>query len=179
MKITVSDETTTMGNVRFSLSMTSSFFMLAINIASVVVGSVNADQGAAYCTDPDVISFSLSHWLVVGGIFGLVATTVSCFSAVSMYVCVAAAATESIKERVGPSAISAICPCCCFFCTTVVKLLFWIAWFTIGVVLLSVAPASCQTMATSVFVMAIISLVFHGLMFFASSGHLCSGKIKK
>jgi len=104
-----------------------------IDIIAIIIGAV---YSGTFCVYP-TISFDLGKWLLYGGIGNLVACFLLGFVAVLSF-------SDSIKIALA-------------------KILFCIAWFIVGVMIISQVSPDCAKFNYTVYVMAIIYLVFLAL----------------
>lgn len=138
--------------------------MLAIHIASIVVGAQHVHNADGVCSGSD-ISFNLAGWLLYGGIIALVenllvvAFCVAYIAGILGIVFCGELATE-LAVLGGGCMAGALC---LLIILLLPMALFWIAWFITGIVLIATVPPTCQEQFVGVYVMAVIALVFQAL----------------
>lgn len=138
--------------------------MLAIHIASIVVGAQHVHSADGECSGGG-ISFNLAGWLLYGGIIALVenllvvAVCALYIAGIFGIVCCSELSTE-IAVLGGGCIAGALC---LLVILLLPMALFWIAWFITGIVLIATVPPTCQEQFVGVYVMAVIALVFQAL----------------
>lgn len=128
------------------------FFMfllpVAFNLASIIIGFEEAGDS---CQRPDKTGLSLANWLQITGITGLSVT----FVMAGFLCCLGNYDQNADLATIG------------FLVTAILNILFTIAWFVMGIVLMARSDGACVADSTSLGVMAMIMVVLQGLAIFS------------
>jgi hypothetical protein len=127
------------------------FFMFLLpvtfNIASIIIGFEEAGDS---CQRPDKTGLSLANWLQITGITGLSVN----FVMAGFLCCLGRDGDRLVFDEV--AAVG-------FIVTAILNILFTIAWFVIGIVLMARSDGACVVDSTSLGVMAMIMVVLQGI----------------
>lgn len=139
--------------------------MVAIHIASIVIGAQYVHVADNVCTGGD-IAFNLAAWLLYGGIVALVENFLMILVIVGLLMGVVSMgmADEFNSEFAMLCGGCSICTMCCLIVILLPMSIFWLAWFITGTVLIATVSPACSHEFTSVYVMAVIALIFQAIV---------------
>jgi len=133
----------------FCVVLFSALLGMAFGIASVVVAVTDGDN---LCQGDDSTHLSLKSWLLTIGIDNIVVTTLGATSMLMFFIC-----EVEVMMIV-------------YMFITILNLLFELAWFIIGIVILARSNGSCISDATPIGTMTLIMIILQGLgLFFSKS----------
>lgn len=138
--------------------------MVAIHIASIVIGAQYVHVADNVCSGSN-ISFNLAAWLLYGGIVALVENFLTILLIVAMLVggVSLGMADEFNAEFAMLCGGCSICTMCCLLVILLPMSIFWLAWFITGTVLIATVSPACSHQFVSVYVMAVIALIFQAI----------------